>query len=535
MSITVYSRLRRRVTVLALALGTACSGASPMPTPTPAARPSLLVFITVDQFRPDYLERYGAQLNGGLARLLRSGAFFADAHQDYAITETAPGHASTMSGRFPRSTGITRNVLGVNDSTSPLLDSSDPGASPFRFQGSTLTDWLVKANPATKALSVSAKDRGAILPIGQSKQQVYWFSTHNGRFTTSTWYASRLPDWVRDFNARAHASQYAGKSWDLLRPEAEYPENDDVIFEVDGDATVFPHRFPADTFRTDTLFRFTPLVDELTAKLALEGVRQLRLGEGPATDVLAISFSATDYVGHFYGPDSREQHDQILRLDRLVGGLLDTLYALRDSTRIVVALTADHGGGKIAEMAGRLRVDMAPLVTALRTRIRSAGGNPRAIDFESGAFFIDSTRLGPRLTAEQVATWFLEARRIPGVMRVDRFRDLAGRDTSRDEISRRWLHMFAPKGAPAVVVTLAEGNVYKFASSPYPYPIMATHGSPHRDDSHVPIIFMGSPFRPGRYGRFVRTADIAPTLARVLGVTPTEPLDGRPLQEAIRR
>lgn len=528
-------RLAPLVLVAALGLVSACAPASPPAAPAPAVRPTLLVFLTVDQFRPDYLERYGGQLQGGLARLARAGAYFTDAHQDHAITETAPGHASTLSGRFPRGTGITRNTSGVGDSTSPLLDSDDPGASPFRFQGTTLVDWLTRANPATRALSVSAKDRGAILPIGQSRQQVYWYSTHNGRFTTSRWYADRLPDWVRAFNERVHASQHAGRSWDLLEPDSAYPEVDDVIFEVDGDANVFPHRFPADTFRTDTLFRFTPLVDEVTARLALEGVRRLRLGEGPATDVLAISFSGTDYVGHFYGPDSREQHDQILRLDRVIGGLLDTLFTLRDSTRVIVALTADHGGGKIAELAGKLRVDMAPFVTAIRTRVRSAGGHPRAVDFESGAFFIDSTRLGPRLRAEEVATWFLEARRIPGVLRVDRFRDLAAANLTRDDIARRWVQMFPTTAAPAVVVTLQDGNVYRYATNSYPYPITATHGSPHRDDSHVPIIFMGAPFRTGRYGRFVRTADIAPTLAAVLGVRPTEPLDGRPLLEAIRR
>lgn len=120
------------------------------------------------------------------------------------------------------------------------------------------------------------------------------------------------------------------------------------------------------------------------------------------------------------------------------------------------------------------------------------------------------------------------------MLRVDRFADLAGKDTTKDYIARRWLHMFPPDLAPAVVVTLVEGDVYKFATSPYPYPIMATHGSPHPEDSHVPIFFLGAPFRTGHYGRFVRTAGIAATLARVLGITPAEPLDGRPLLEAIR-
>ncbi len=524
-----------RPTILgALALA-ACSHPATAPAPKAAAKPTLLLFITVDQFRPDYLVQFTGQLHGGLARLQQRGAFFTDAHQDYAITETAPGHASTMSGRFPRSTGITRNVAGVNDSKSPLIGSKDPGASPFRFRGTTLTDWLTAADPKTRALSVSAKDRGAILPIGRSKQQVFWYA-NNGVFTTSSWYADTLPSWVARFNARDLARRWASRAWTpLLDDPKAYPEPDSVRYEVDGRDIAFPHTFPADSARTALLFRFTPLVDQLTAALALEGVRQLDLGRGPTTDVLAVSFSATDYVGHFYGPESKEQHDQILRLDRVLGGFLDTLFTLRDSTRIIIAMTGDHGGGMIPELHGKLRVDFDPLVAALRARVKAAGGDPSGAEFESGAFFADPAKLGPNLPADQVVTSFMDdARKLPGVLRVDRFKDLGAMDTTKDYIARRWLHMFAPDLAPVVVVTLAEGNVYRLAVSPYPYPIQATHGSPHYQDSHVPIILVGAPFKPGRYGRFVRTADIAPTLAQVLGLRPAEPLDGRPLAEAIR-
>ncbi len=532
-------RLRNSSSVAAalLAALTACSKATPNAAPAPeapnAAKPTLLVFITVDQFRPDYLERFRSQLHGGLARLVRSGAYFTDAHQDYAVTETAPGHASTMSGRFPRSTGITRNLAGVGDPKSPLIGSRDGGASPFRFRGTTVTDWLTTGDPKTRALSVSAKDRGAILPIGRSKQQVFWYA-NNGIFTTSTWYADTLPTWLTHFNGRALARNHAGSEWRPLLGPSEYSEPDSVTAEIDGKEIAFPHRFPPDSARTALLLRFTPMVDELTAAVALEGLRQLDLGKGPTTDVLAVSFSATDYVGHFFGPESKEQHDQILRLDRVLGGFLDTLFALRDPSRVVVAMTADHGGGTIPELHGKQRIDLDSVIARIRGTIKAAGGDGAAIEFESGGFFVDSTKLGPSLRADQVVTAFVDAvRGVPGVLRVDRFKDLAALDTTRDAIARRWLHMFSAELAPAAVATPEPGSIFKVVST-YPFPITATHGTPHDYDSHVPIIFVGRAFKPGRYPGFVRTADIAPTLASVLGVRPTEPLDGHPLREAIR-
>ena len=515
------------VSTALLAGAASCTGAAtPSVPPVSAPRPTLLLFITVDQMRPDYLERFKPQLHGGLARLVAGGAYFVDGHQDHAITETAPGHASTMSGRFPRSTGITRNLAGVNDAKSPLIGAGDLGASPFRFRGTTVTDWLTAADPATRALSVSAKDRAAILPIGRSKQQVFWYA-NNGLFTTSSWYADTLPTWLRAFNARRLPQNYAGKAWRPLLDAKNYSEPDSVPFESDRKNIAFPHPFPADSAAAAGQVRFTPMIDELTAAVALQGVRAMNLGGGSTTDVLAVSFSATDYVGHFFGPESREQHDQILRLDRVLGAFLDTLFTLRDSTRIIIALTADHGGGFIPELHGGLRVDMDPAVSAARAVVARAGGDTLAIDFESGAFFFDRARAGAA-SADQVTTAFVQAAMtVPGVLRADRFADLSHQDTTKDYVARRWLHMFPDDMLPVAVVTLREGDIYNL-------PIVATHGSPHNYDSHVPMLFYGSPFKPGRYAGFVRTVDFGPTLARVLGIAPMERLDGRVLGEAIR-
>src|SRR5437762_8377325 len=163
--------------LLALAATTACKRTAE------TATPKLVLFITVDAMRPDYLTRFEPQLTGGLGRLYRGGAFFTNAYQDHAITETAPGHSTTMSGRFPVHTGISANSAGVTDTTVSLIDAQGLGASPFRFRGTTLVDWLIAKDPRTKVLCVTRKDSAAILPVGRAKQAIFWYAT-NGNFTT---------------------------------------------------------------------------------------------------------------------------------------------------------------------------------------------------------------------------------------------------------------------------------------------------------------------------------------------------------------
>lgn len=180
--------LATALTVSALAATTGCAHAQTPPAvasparEAAAPRPTLVVFITIDQLRGDYITRFGPQFVGGLHRFDVAGAHFTKAYHDHANTETAPGHAATMSGRFPVHTGIAANLTGVNDPTAPLIESADLGASPRRFVGSTLLDWMRAADRQTRFLSVSRKDRGAILPIGRSRGDVYWYAS-NGTFT----------------------------------------------------------------------------------------------------------------------------------------------------------------------------------------------------------------------------------------------------------------------------------------------------------------------------------------------------------------
>ncbi|MFL5577896.1 MAG: alkaline phosphatase family protein [Gemmatimonadaceae bacterium] len=533
------------VTLLAAACtagggGAGAAGRSPGGHPAgavtnPSTGPTLVVVVTVDQMRADYLDRFAARYTGGFARLVRGGARFTNAQHDHAGTETAPGHATILSGRFPRSTGIVSNALGVADSSAPLVGGGQPGASPRRFRGTALYDWMAAGDRRARALSVSMKDRAAILPLGRARQRVFWYEL-DGRFTTSSYYADTLPGWVRAFDDRQLPRAAAGHSWTLLLPDSAYPEPDSVPQEAGGAGFLFPHTLPADGAATSAL-RATPWMDEVTLDLALAGVRAMRLGDGPATDLLSVSLSATDVIGHRYGPDSREIHDQMLRLDRYLGAFLDSLFAMRDSTRVVVALTADHGVASFPELSHAANgapaarwVDLSPTLDHARAWLGAHGVPPTAIEFDAGALWEDRGALAAGHASEDslAALFTGDARALPGVLRVDRPAALASADTEHDAIARRWLHSLPANAPVAAVVTLTPGSVFGTPGG------IAMHGSPHDYDTHVPLILYGAPFRPGRYEEPVRVVDLAPTLAHVLGVTPLERVDGRVLTEALR-
>lgn len=495
----------------------------------PAPHPSLVVVITIDGFRGDYLTRFGPQMTGGLARLIKGGAWFTNAHQDHGITETAPGHASILSGRFPRSTGIAANRIGVGDPDSPLLGFSGVmGASPLRFQGTELFDWMHAVDSKSRALSVSAKDRGAILPIGRSRQQVYWYPG-DGEFTTSKYYADSLPEWVQKFNNRLVPQSYAGKKWTPLLPDSAYKEPDSVSIEGNGVDFVFPHEIPADPDRAASWVRATPFMDEIIVAMALEGVNALGIGKGPTTDLLAISLSATDAVSHRLGPQSKEAHDQALRDDRTIGVFLDSLFKLRDPSKIVVVLTADHGFTPIPELAPAsanphpTRSSLLPALAAARAQLAAAKVDSLAIDVDQQIVLMDRSAFkGSKLSPEAVIETFEKAARaLPGIARIDKFSDLA-KDSARDPIARRWSHQFPANTNVELVATLTPGSLWGTL-------LVASHGSPYDFDSNVPVIFYGPGITAARHSEFVRTVDIAPTLAHLLGIKPLEKLDGVPL------
>lgn len=500
-------------------------------SPPAAPRPRLVVMVVVDQFRGDYFRRFEHQLSGGLARFWRQGAFFEQGRQDHAITETAPGHSTVLSGRWPAHTGIVTNVLGVADQTTPLLELKDSGqgASPRRFRGTALYDWLRATDSSSRVLSVSRKDRGAILPVGRSRGDVYWFD--HGIFTTSTWYrtADTLPGWVRQFNAVDPVRKLAGWTWSLLLPDSAYPEPDSVTAEAGGGAILFPHQLSPNVDAAVLQIVAFPVMDSLTLSFALRGIETLRLGRGPETDLLVVSLSTTDAVGHAWGPDSRELHDQVLRLDRLLGRFMDSLATLVPSDATIWALTSDHGITSFPEVAsakGRRAGRIWP-TEALTATAQVIGSDP-SFGFEEGLLYGDVAGLRSRgvnvdSLAEAIAG---KVTSIPGVTHVYTPKTLR-RAPESDMGAVFWRRTIPDDFGWLFCATLEPGFVWS------PGRVIAEHGTTNLDDQWVPVAFLGSAFVSRHFTEPVSTTDIAPTLAKVLGVKPADKLDGRVLTEAI--
>ncbi len=498
---------------LAVALALAAGDSIPSRPPTL----SLVVLVTVDQLRPDYFARYGGQFSGGFRTILDHGTLFDRAQQEHAITETAPGHSTLLSGRVPAHTGIVDNDRGVGDSAATLLGvSPQPGASPRRFRGSALFDWMRAAHPQTRVLSVSRKDRGAILPVGRARAPVFWWL--RGRFTTSRFYANTLPSWVRAFNAGRPAERLARTTWNLLLPSSRYSEPDEAPYENGGRDVTFPHHLPDAGEIADQLENF-PWMDSLTLAFALDGARALDLGRRATPDLLLVSLSATDAVGHHYGPDSREIHDHLLRLDRWLGWFLDSLAARVPRARTLVVLTADHGVQSFPErVPGKGRVWWGDLV-------RKGQGEA----FGSGLLSADTAALAARgIRVDSLARVLAAvAARRRGVARVFTPAALAAAPPS-DSAALLWRNTIPAGYGWLIAGVLEPGFVWSTADAPD-----AEHGSTAPADVTVPIAFVGPGVRRATVHRPVRTVDIAPTLAELLGVRPTERLDGVPLKEIV--
>jgi predicted AlkP superfamily pyrophosphatase or phosphodiesterase len=501
-----------------------------------ATRPALIVLIAVDQFRGDYLDRFGSQLTGGLARFHDHAAFFPNAWQDHSNTETAPGHATMLSGREPVHTEIVSNGRGVPDSTAPLIGARGLGASPRRFNGTTLYDWLLVHDSSARALSVSRKDRGAILTIGRAKADVFWFA--DGIFTTSKYYADTLPDWVRTFDTRIPYDRLAGSRWDLLLPASQYAEVDSVSEENGGVDFVFPHTLPpADRIR-GRLQQY-PWMDSLTLAFALDGVRATRVGkrslEASGTDVmpdlLSISLSTTDAVGHAFGPDSREIHDQVLRVDRWLGEFFASLEQEVPATRIVYVLTGDHGISPLPELSVPKtghggRVSLGGIASALELSLEQRYRTEFGLEFDNGLMYADVKAMWARgIDVDSLArSIVVEGMTRSGVSVGFTPATLA---TSTDSVAVRWRRTLPPFLGWIAAFGARPGFIWSQGNT------VAEHGTPNALDLWVPIAFVGSSVVNGRYERLVRTVDIAPTLAMLTGIVPTEAIDGKALTDIV--
>jgi predicted AlkP superfamily pyrophosphatase or phosphodiesterase len=424
------------------------------------------------------------------------------------------------------------------------------GVSPRNLLASTIGDELVLSNEGrSRVFSVSGKDRGAILPGGHAGK-AFWYSKSSGHFVTSSYYYDAVPGWVEKWNAADPAEQYRGKSWELLHEKSSYSAGalDDRPYEADvlSLGRTFPHAYGEDKYLPLKL-GLTPPVDELTLDFAEELIRAERLGQGEATDFLAVSFSATDYVGHLFGPSSLESEDVILRLDRLLARLFETIDQAVGLDAALIVLSADHGAPEAPERAaeigmetGRFAFDAfkgpdSPLARAAEERFGRAG---LIADHSHPYLYLDEAAIREAgLDPAEVERFIAhEATRLPGILYALSRSEMAEGRISNDPLQQKILRNFSPGRSGHV--HLVQNHFWFLHSTDEAQKmgipaLAAIHGSPWAYDTYVPILFAGHGLTPLTVSRPVSTTDIAPTLAAYLGIKYPSGTVGVPLSEVV--
>lgn len=514
--------------------------------------PRLVVGIVVDQMRQDYLYRFGNKFSeDGFKRLMREGYQYKNAHYHYVPTHTAPGHASIYTGTTPSYHGIIGNgwystekgkrVYCVGDSDVMGVGGSKdtPGkVSPKNLLASTITDALqLASNFASRVVSVSIKDRSAVLSGGHAPTGVYWLDGKTGNFMTSTYYCEALPEWVIAFNQRKLANQYLNGSWSTLLPLDQYTEStaDGVWYERgfgEGEASVFPYDLRAlARSRGASAISTTPYGNTLVLDMALAAIEGEELGRDASTDFLSIGFSSTDYVGHAFGPYSIELEDTYLRLDAEIGRLLAYLDAQFPSDYLLF-LTSDHG---VAHVPGFLTSHKltgghaSPLPEGeLKGVLLSAFGEGEWImQVYNDQVYLNRELLYERGIALKQAQAIVKGvlLKIPEVSEVYTADELARRDGAyRSKMLVE--NGYHSKLSGDVVVGWRAGYIQEVYGKKG-----TTHGSGYAYDTHVPMLFFGQGIPRGESVREVAIIDIAPSLSMLLNIGLPNSVTGHVLTE----
>ena len=481
----------------------------------PPKPPKLVLAIIVDQFRYDYTLRFRDEYNSGLARLLKDGAVFTDAHYLQAATVTAVGHSTFLSGATPSISGIIANEWYDRESGKTITSVFDPatktvggipgaiGSSPRRMLVSTVTDELKMRNSSSKVIGVSIKDRSAILPVGHMADGAYWYDQDSSHWVTSTWYRTALPDWTQALNAEKIYQHYVGAKW--LPLDAKDESASPLCTMVAGADDRYCGGLEA-----------TPWGNEMIEQFAERAIAGEGLGQHAGTDVLAISFSANDYVGHAVGPDDPAVRDISIRTDRLLGKLFDYVSQRIGLDNVLVVLTADHGVAPVPEV-NQARNMLGGRLSDSRLSLKMT--NALTKRFGPGKWLLPGSPNMAYLNLELVHTLKLDlaevervaaeaARTEDHIARVYTSTELQSGAVQQDAIGRALsLGFFAPRSGNLAIL---QEPYYLFDSTG------TSHGTPYGYDTHVPLVFWGAGIKAGEYERSVAINDVAPTLAAIL-------------------
>ena len=498
--------------------------------------PKLIVIVIIDQFRGDYLERYRDQfVEGGFRLFLDRGAYFTDCNYDYANTRTAPGHATLLSGAYSNGHGIVANewwdpqkkhmVTSVEDDSTRLVGIAGEakGASPHNLLASTLGDELKLATGGkTRVLGVALKDRAAVLPAGQAADAAYWIDHQSGAWVTSTYYRSELPKWAADFNSSNRTSKYWDREWRdgngaTLRSTARRKGKDGSdagFYEVVGS---------------------TPFANEYEFEFAKDLILYEQLGTAGTTDLLTISLSANDILGHQVGPDSPEIQAMTLATDRELAEFFTFLGRQVGLANVWIVLSADHGIAPLPEVATKLHLpaanlDARALGAQINKNVAAKFPSAKSADFVKSfdypdAWLNEEAFSSLRIKEEDAERAVGEAMKQAGLRGYFTRSQLAQGTVPDTELGRRYLHSYSPEGGWYVL------------GVPAPFAVGGSkgtdHATPYTYDTHVPLAFYGLPFQPGAFHTRAEPVDLAVTLASLLGINAPTHAIGRVLIEAL--
>jgi predicted AlkP superfamily pyrophosphatase or phosphodiesterase len=516
------------------------------------APPRLILVLAIDQMRFDYLTRFAPLYQGGFRRLLDRGAVFTNANYRHSATETGPGHSVILTGAHPRHSGIVANdwydaylkkvVNVVDDETERAVGGPGRSASPVNLLRPTVGDILKRTSPQSRIVSVALKDRSAVLMGGRHADGAFWYEVAGGNFITSSYYVSDPPPWLTAWNDQRLVDRYAGTPWTRLLPDEQiyekYAGKDAIEGEWDRKDIVFPHAIrgkPSEPLYYDDLRR-TPAADELTLSFALEAMKANQVGQDSTTDIFAIGFSGTDFVGHTYGSDSQEVLDQLLRLDRVLEKLFTEIDASIGVANTIVVLTADHGSLPLVENLQARGIEarrLSPRVLENAVQQAFEKRYPQATDLIRRFMAVDvylneETITRHRLDRTEVEQTAISALMSTGfVEKVYTHDDLLSLAPSDDPFLPLFRNSFFQPRSPHLSVLVKK---YVYADV---YAGGTGHGTAYDYDRHVPIIFMGTPIRSGTYSADCGPEDIAPTLALLLGLDLPREADARVLSEML--
>lgn len=520
-------------------------------------QPKLVVVIVVDQMRYDFFERFGEHFNGGLKRIWDTGVVFSNAHHGHIPTNTAPGHATISTGKFPAKHGIVNNAFfnrQTREEESPLLDPGVkiigvdnngqlPGRSPVNLKTGTLGDWLKRNNSKSKVFSVAKKDRASILLGGQKADMAFWLDNVSTRFISSTYYGRAYPEWAATITGKKFLNDEIENGWTKMLRESAYAtlRPDDFEFEAGLFLADFPHNkkrmrpgVPKST-RDQLMITATPFGDKYVLEFGRQIVINEKLGQDDATDLLLISCSAADAIGHHFGPESHEVMDYYLHLDAYLNDFLAFLDDEVGKEDYWVIVTSDHGAQAMPEGLALRGIEarrvlfteiLASLDTIEEVVMQQFGLNDIIIDHLLGGIYmnfgeIDAKGINRKKVRLALAN---ELKNLDYVADVFTIEDLKSK--SDRPYLETYKRSFVYQQSPDISMLVKE-NVLLHGR------IGTGHGSPYDYDTHVPMIFNIPGVEHNLFDRRVLSVDLAPTIAALLNIKADKKVDGQPLTEIL--